>query len=119
MMINVDVSASKSYSLTSTSNYIYKGFVKRDKTNKKPELAIFDNQFANGKFISIEPSKNHYCPVKLLIDYMLIRPKISDAKSLFLSQQGKQLTVGAIRAVIKRMVKLAGLKADSWHTASE
>ncbi|CAG8758311.1 19937_t:CDS:2, partial [Cetraspora pellucida] len=58
----------------------------------------------------ISPEANHYCPVKLLIDYMSIRPKTSNDKSLFLSQQGKQMTVGAVGAVVKKMPKLASLK---------
>ncbi|CAG8589200.1 17672_t:CDS:2, partial [Cetraspora pellucida] len=36
------------------------------------------DQFANGKFIPIEYSDSRYCPAKLLIRYLRIRPSVDD-----------------------------------------
>lgn len=67
------------------------------------------DQFANGRFIPIEYTNSHYCPARLLKKYLIIRPKTSDDKPLFISRQGNQLSVGAIGAIVKRMAKNANI----------
>ncbi|CAG8560831.1 7007_t:CDS:2, partial [Scutellospora calospora] len=67
------------------------------------------DQFSNGRFIPIEMSNNLYCPVKLLINYLKICPKTPANWPLFLSKTKKQMSVGAISAVVKRMAEHAHL----------
>ena len=66
------------------------------------------DQFANGKFIPIEYTDSRYCPVRLLRRYLRIRPKTTEDQPLFLSNRGKQLTVGAVGAIVKRIASNAG-----------
>ncbi|CAG8669719.1 6300_t:CDS:1 [Cetraspora pellucida] len=68
------------------------------------------DQFTNRKFISIEYSNSPYCPIKLLKKYLTNRPKSSSDKPLFLSKQGKQLSVRAIGAIVKRIANNASIQ---------
>ncbi|CAG8503692.1 11051_t:CDS:1, partial [Scutellospora calospora] len=46
----------------------------------------------------------------LLRRYLLVRPKTADNELLFLSKHRKQLIVGSISAIVKRIANNAGAK---------
>ncbi|CAG8582139.1 23896_t:CDS:2, partial [Cetraspora pellucida] len=73
------------------------------------------DQFSNGKFIPVKCIDSPYCLVRLLKRYMSVRPNLLGNSHLFLSKQGKQLTVGAIGVVVKRLAKHSRL--ESCYTA--
>lgn len=67
------------------------------------------DQFKNGRFIPVENTGSKYCPVKLLKQYLEIRPKTTMEAPLFLSKQGKKVSVSAVGSIVKRFAEHAGL----------
>lgn len=68
------------------------------------------DQFRNRRFIPVESTGSKYCLVRLLKQYLKVHPKINDDAPIFLSKQGKKVSVLAIGSIVKRFAEYAGLE---------
>ncbi|CAG8818167.1 22704_t:CDS:2, partial [Racocetra persica] len=67
------------------------------------------DQFRNGRFIPVENTGSRYCPAYLLEQYLKIRPETDGESPLFVSRQGKKVSVSAVGSIVKWFAEHVGL----------
>ncbi|CAG8806943.1 4667_t:CDS:1, partial [Racocetra persica] len=75
-----------------------------------PNKFFQERSICKWQVIPIEFSGSHYCPVKLLKKYLLIRPVTSDDKPLFFIKTRETINSGAVGATVKRIARHASLR---------